>query len=427
MQEPTLKAEPIDGLADQEISLTVAGLRPRQRITLRSEMSGSKGDLWSASALFDADDRGRVDIATAIPLEGSYLTADPMGLIWSMRSPNAALFRFAGDSMEILFTLEIEGVAVDRKALRRFRGAPQLQKIAVRERGLVATRFLPPSKTPLPIVVVLGGSSGGLSEGRAHLLASHGIPALALAYFGCEGLPSTLKKIPLEYFEEALDWLKRHPAIDPERIGLWGTSRGGELALILGALFPDRVKAIAAHVPSSAFYGSLDNEAAAWTYRGEPLGPNAPFPPVIFDPSQGASPARAICLTPFFLEGMEQEAAFDAARIPVEKIKRPLLLISGQEDQMWPSALFCRQIASRAAHSVHLSYPGAGHCIFPPHTPTTFNSDFHPQAKLWFDFGGNPKDNAFARADAWKQTLSFFSENLEIIAFCHENRLPSAP
>ena len=86
MQEPTLKAEPIDGLADQEISLTVAGLRPRQRITLRSEMSGSKGDLWSASALFDADDRGRVDIATAIPLEGSYLTADPMGLIWSMRS-----------------------------------------------------------------------------------------------------------------------------------------------------------------------------------------------------------------------------------------------------------------------------------------------------------------------------------------------------
>ncbi len=57
-----------------------------------------------------------------------------------------------------------------------------------------------------PAVVVWGGSEGGfgLSPILAGLLASHGIAALAVGYFGSPGLPASLSLIPLEYFAKAI-------------------------------------------------------------------------------------------------------------------------------------------------------------------------------------------------------------------------------
>jgi hypothetical protein len=50
-----------------------------------------------------------------------------------------------------------------------------------------------------PALLIFGGSEGGLSGTLiAALLAAHGYPALALAYFNAPGLPATLSDIPLE-------------------------------------------------------------------------------------------------------------------------------------------------------------------------------------------------------------------------------------
>lgn len=57
------------------------------------------------------------------------------------------------------------------------------------------------------------GSIGGLIEFRASLLASHGFAALALAYCDYEDLPCPLEKVDLEYFEEAANFLLRHPKV----------------------------------------------------------------------------------------------------------------------------------------------------------------------------------------------------------------------
>ena len=54
---------------------------------------------------------------------------------------------------------------------------------------------------------------GGLIEYRASLLASHGFAALALAYCDYEDLPLHPEKIELEYFEEAVNFLLRHPKV----------------------------------------------------------------------------------------------------------------------------------------------------------------------------------------------------------------------
>lgn len=282
-----------------------------------------------------------------------------------------------------------------------------MKKIPIRENGLVGTLFQ--NGDPSSAIILLGGSGGGLNEGRAELLAKHGFAAFALAYFAAESLPPTLNRIPLEYFEKAIQTVQKEAKV--QRIGLWGGSRGAELSLILGTLFSDRIHAIAAHVPSSVVYGALDDlMEPAWTYRGEPIAPSAPFSQV--DLILGESPETAIAATPLFLGGMEDKMAFAASAIPVEKIRCPLLLISAQDDQMWPSSLFAQQIVDRLkAHSSpifynHLSYPGAGHA------PAKGVAGLHPILKRWVAYGGNHKDNAFAAEDWWKQTVGFFKEQL---------------
>lgn len=278
-----------------------------------------------------------------------------------------------------------------------------MKKIAVREKELVATLFHQPRSSTA--IIVLGGSSGGLNEARAEKLAQLGFSTLALAYFAAEALPATLKHIPLEYFLRAMDWLQARFSID--RLALWGGSRGAEAALLLGALFPERISAIAAHVPSSVVYGALDlTDAPAWIYGGKPLLPNAPF---IFPSSfSGETEQNPILPTPLFLQGMQDQKAFHAAAIPVENLRCPLLLISGQDDQMWPSALFAQQIIDRlAAHGSpiqrrHLSYPQTGHA------PSKGVAGFHPILKRWVAYGGSPEANAFAAQDWWEQTVRFF-------------------
>ena len=75
---------------------------------------------------------------------------------------------------------------------------------------------------------VLGGSGGGLPQGLAALLASHGYVALALAYFSYEHLPAELVSIPLEYFETGMRWLQGNSlevaslkALYASGMGLW--------------------------------------------------------------------------------------------------------------------------------------------------------------------------------------------------------------
>lgn len=289
-----------------------------------------------------------------------------------------------------------------------------MPRIPIQNSGLVGALFLPEKIGIHPLIITLGGFRGKANESRAEKLASYGFAAISLAYFGCAGLPVSLQEIPLEYCERAIDWAKKHPSIDPNRIALWGVSRGAELSLLLGSVLRDQISAIAATVPSSAIYGAIQTTAPAWTYRGRPLGPNAPFPNLPFDLERGKTPDSPLALTPYFLEGMKDRAAFAASMIPVEKINCPLLLVSGEDDQMWPSSIFAEQIHDRLQSKkssiarAHFSYPRAGHSF----SSSEESVEFHPIAKMWFAFGGNPRDNALAKTDSWDKTIRFFRMNL---------------
>lgn len=276
-----------------------------------------------------------------------------------------------------------------------------MKKEDIREQGLVGTLFTP--KNPHAAVMVLAGSRGGIPETRAEALAEQGFCVLALAYFGVDPLPKRLQRVPLEYFETALDFLKNRS----EKIGVWGTSRGAELALILGTLFPKKIDAIAAHVPSSVIYGAFEDlSIPAWLYRGKTLAPSAPFR--FTASSTGANQESAIQTTPCFLKSMSDSMAFAVSAICVEKLRCPLLLISAGDDQMWPSGVFAEQIVARlkaygSSISVkHLHYPDVGHA------PSTGAAGLHLVWQKWFSYGGKPEDNAHAAIDWVDQTLAFF-------------------
>src|SRR4030095_5806017 len=154
-----------------------------------------------------------------------------------------------------------------------------------RDDGLVGTLFAPAGDDRRPAVLAVGGSGGGLSfaDTIAALLASHGYTSLALAYFRMEGLPETLDRIPLEYFERALAWLAHHPRVDAERIAGLGGSRGGELVLLLGATFPS-IRAVVAYVPSGLVHGSYPSSGhSAWMLGGEEVPYLRRMPQEVFD------------------------------------------------------------------------------------------------------------------------------------------------
>src|SRR5215210_900302 len=199
-------------------------------------------------------------------------------------------------------------------------------------------------------MIVLGGAAGGIREGGAEALASEGFSALALAYFGIDPLPHELVEIPLEYFAEAIAWLKVQPTVDADRIAAMGNSKGGELALLLGATYPEDIKAVVGYVPSAVVWQGVSFDPgyyvrgmrSSWTYRGDPV-PFVDASPGPFDSVRWTTlpmpawPFFAVLPTPNYpvafkrayerpLEGNGRALA--AAAIPVEKIGGPVLLVS---------------------------------------------------------------------------------------------------
>lgn len=406
-------------LMDEELSIEVDGLQPFQKAKIQAGMIDDNGEKWDSWALFEADKDGFISISQA-PLSGTYEQADGMGIFWSMHptSNKFASFKKKGD-LEVYLSLIVNEQEVAHKTIQRLRKSADVKQIDIREDGLVASLFIPPSEKPLPVIITLSGSNGGLGENRAKLLASHGFSVLALGYFGVEGLPSTLENIPLEYFEKAFNWLEHRKDVNGNCIGLYGASRCAELALILGSIFPNKIQAIVATVPSNVIFAGLGNKRIpAWIYQEKPVGPDAPVPLTDTSNGRGQSPEYPIATTLDFLKGLsDHPQEFLEAEIPVEKIKSPLLLISGGDDQMWPSSLFSQKIMDRLKEKNstivrnHLEYPLAGHLINIPFLPSE-SIYYHPHGKLWFSMGGSSKEDNLASLDSWKKLISFFKYHL---------------
>jgi len=298
----------------------------------------------------------------------------------------------------------------------------------------VATLFLPDASAPASGVVVLGGSEGGLllAEEVAALLASHGFAVLAVAYFALESLPPQLVEIPVEYLENATRWLLRRPEVAGSGVGVVGTSRGGELALVLASVCR-RVRAVVGFAASSVVWPGVTPGAlhprSAWTRRGKGLPFAIPQP-------QPLSPKMAgpLILKGWFLAALENQVGIAKAMIPVERIRGAVLLISGGDDRMWPSRLLAELAMRRLATAsgdhcfrhLHLTYPRAGHGVgrvpgLPAASTIVVNQDGTAYA-----LGGSRRGNARSAQHAWRRVLAFLSSCLGRSAAADGARRPYA-
>jgi dienelactone hydrolase len=422
-----IEVSPTPIMVDGSVSIRCFGLVPAQPATLRARLRDDSGLLWSSWAAFEVGAKGELALDQLPPADGTYAGVDPEGLLWSMQPESWDAAQEHGLKTGILptsveFEVEQSGEAVATCSTELRWLAAGVKEEELSAGGLVGVSFTPSGQGPFPPVLVVGGSDGGLRLETAALLASHGIFALALAYFRYPGLPEELVEIPLEYFGRALDWLRADPRSDPTRgLGVVGRSRGGELALVLGATF-EQVDAVVAFVPSgivhSGILGGAESWQAAvpaWTKGGVPL----PFLGHE-DPSGPASALPApIALTPIYCRDLSNWAAVERAAIPLERSRARILMLSGAADAMWPSPLLSELALSRLArhgfpHPVrHIAFPDAGHRFVFPTLPGSVTSGRHPADHQVYEYGGTPKGNARACRLAHREMLDWLAGRLE--------------
>jgi hypothetical protein len=286
---------------------------------------------------------------------------------------------------------------------------PTGQRVA--EDGMFMNYFPGPKDGSHPLILLFGGSEGGLAPGGQRMgvaLQEHGFHVLQVAYFRAPGTPRALKNVPLETFDRAKAWAAKQPGVDATRIGIMGVSKGAEGVLIYASRRPD-VRVVVSAQPSSVVWSSLDweyiffpPEGSSWSDGGKPL------PHVTFA-GDGTYDYNAGIISGY-RSGLRTIDKHPDAVIRVEDIKGAVMLVCGEMDTLWPSCDMARQIEARAkekgaAPPVLLSYEKAGHAGFgvPAKDPTGLSQ-----------LGGTDADNNAAREDAWPKAVEFLKANLAV-------------
>lgn len=421
----------VDGLIDLPRKIIITGLA-KGLAQLTSTFHHEDGSVWQSHATFDIDQSGQLDIDHTLPVAGDWNTLEPMAPVWAMKQ----IFQSKRlDKTESIaprtILLEIRDAAknvAQRTFIQRFI-ADGVERREVREAGLSGTLFIPSGLGPHPAVVVFNGSGGGTPEKRAALLAAHGYIGFALAYFKAPDRPKHISNTPLEYFGGAFDWIKKtlHPKND--FIAVTGQSRGGELSLLLGTVYPKTISAIVAYVPSAVVHGTLragaedeSRDTTAWTWQGKAIpnvwsdNPDADWTAFDVPPA----PELPIRQSTAFLSVEKNKEKVAQSRIPVEKIQAPIQLISGSDDGFWPSQAYSERIVNELKHA-HFSWPvehvsntDAGHAIGFPYVPTTAIVNIHPVAQVPLNGGGTALANARANRHTWPKVLAFLADAVEL-------------
>lgn len=230
---------------------------------------------------------------------------------------------------------------------------------------------------PGKALICFTGSDGRFEWSRrlAQVFQSHGLTTLALAYVMEEGLPKAFYHIPIDPLEEAA---KRLHGMGYEKVGLWGISKGAELALTAGSLLPELVSAVVAVAPMNTVCQGFAKDkgislmpGSTWSFHGEEV-PYTSFGLDKFPTGQvvrKSLKAREVTMYDLYISLVKNPNP--AAIIRVEDITGPILLISSKMDTMWPSSEAAEQIMRHLREKnfsysyQHLNYDYGGHLFVP--------------------------------------------------------------
>lgn len=414
---------------DEDLSIRATGLQPGSRVGLQTEVHDGAHVRWRSRVTFLVGVEGEVDTARHAPLPGgSYRELYGHGPLWSVTSRAGRYFvKTKPTPLTYRFTLWQAGS-------RRLRTQPLASATIQRHFGdaVVHTPIHAPpvlgtlhhrNGEPAPGVLLLGGSEGRRLDHAGSLLAAHGYTVLTLAYFGEEDRPADLTRVELNDVDAAIALLAARPECTGQ-VAIIGASRGAELALQIAA-DNERVGLVVASSPSALRQPGVsgdftDYSQPAWVRDGQVLGYN---PGKLRLRDWAGMLGRAFTRQPLrqtatFRRALADPAKVARAIIPVERCRGPLVLISGLEDQLWPSAQFATVIGRRlemnhwpgTVQDVRLV--GVGHfAAFPYNIPTLPPiTRVRPVRTFEIDFGGDVAAHARAAWSTWDQILDALSD-----------------
>ncbi|XP_073324726.1 peroxisomal succinyl-coenzyme A thioesterase-like [Pagrus major] len=418
-QAPLLTAAPVRGLIDEQISIKGRFLPPHSPVTVRARMQSEEGDLWESFAHYNTNADGTVNLTRDHSVGGSYLGCEPMGLFWALQPAPGAREGLRLRKMNVETPIVVlmslleghvspsEGQSTELAVVttERWYMAPGVQRIEIRQNGVVGTLFLPPGPGPFPAVLDLWGMGGGLIEYRSALFASRGYASLSLAYIGHKDLPGPQNSMNVgdSYFKSAFQLLQDHPQVDGSRIGVMGLSFGVYLTLRIATNLGVKPSClICVNGPIGSTLKLIDSEGRSGNFESEQKY-------WTFD-DQGYVSFKDVSLPANLLP---------ESIVKVERLTCPLMYIVGEDDlssSAIENANLIEETMSAAGKSqlfTRLSYPGAGHLIEPPYTPNARISLWSVKPKkvmtLW---GGHTAPHAAAQEDSWKKILDFMECNL---------------
>lgn len=394
---------------DDPTAVRVTGLPPDTTVTVESQATAWFDDTGTARLRFRADGDGVVDTETQAPVAGDYDGVAPTGWLWALSETDGpGGGRPTGDASDptVTVAVRVDGETVAETTTVRRRAADGVTHERVETDRVVGDLFEPPGDGPRPGVVALHGSGGRPLCGVAAALASHGYATLAVRYFGEPApLPDALAEVPVETVDAAARHLRDRPGVT-ESVGLFGRSKGAELALVTAARrsWPAAVAAVA---PTQYRWQALDDgesPRSSWSDDGEQL----PFVP--FRAAPGETDAGATVFRDTYAGSRERVSPdrLAEARIDAAALDAPTLLVAGGDDRTWPSATDAAALVEAGPTVEVRQYPDAGHGIGLPHAPPTTATVSGGLA-----LGGTPAANARASADHWPAVCDHLSSALD--------------
>lgn len=261
------------------------------------------------------------------------------------------------------------------------------------------------------IMIVMSGSDGGmaLSKQEAQFYHKNGIPALALGLFKTKQTPKELSRVPVEYVERAVAWLKKHGY---KKIGIDGTSKGSEMALIAASMFSDIscvILRVPSHFISEGLSGNGKDKApsgtSCWSYRGKEL-PYAPYRSRTFNILKMFMQEKEMHIITF---NRDKEVKPETL-IPIEKTQAPVLMLSSKHDEVWPSFESAAYMEKKLTeihfpyNHKHIAYEHISHALL-TRLPLIYRYAFKSERQ-------HPKECAKDREALKKELLSWVENNM---------------
>ena len=122
---------------------------------------------------------------------------------------------------------------------------------------------------------------------------------------------------------------------------------------------------------------------SSWTRQGKPL----PYVPFVHG-------VEVRSLLDLYTHSLAQTDAVARARLPVENIAAPVLLLSGSKDQVWPANAMadadCQRMIDRHSKGacIHRNYSDVGHLLDERFIPSAgdVSKPMHPSQAVFFGF-----------------------------------------